>query len=563
MKVSAFAGLSILCLNLSGQTAPSAGNQEGRIEGKTINLLDRAPIEGVALALQPLSSPNAPQAKYSANSDQQGIFVIDHIKPGLYRLHASRDGFLEQNFGAKRITDLGTQLTLGSGQNLNALVFALTPQGVITGKVVGESGEPMKHVPITIIQRGYLPGKGNLRPVAGGGTNDLGEYRIVGLPPGNYYAQAHRGVATLSGLQITNATAPSAVLPTKPEENYVDTFYPNSLDFAGAIAFNVTAGAELRGMDIQLRKSRVFRVRGQVVDESGHTAIEAKVALTPTGRLGGVSTLGGPIVVGGKFEVPNIPPGSYDLLAEVTKSNETLYARQPVEVVDRNVTGIVIRMPNAVDVSGRMQMVAQQQSDGGVFPMRGVRLTLVAADGLSVGALPQAEMGSDGSFLFRRIVPDGYRLLFSRIPRGGYVKALFVGRQESTNGVIDLSFAGPLEIVMAMDSAEIAGSVVDARGNPAPGAIVTIAPSEASRQGRIELFRRTIADESGKFGFIVSPGSYRVFAWEDIDVDAPRNLEFLRFFEAGARTVSAFESGRATIQVKMLPFEGIAKTLGY
>ena len=120
-----------------------------------------------------------------------------------------------------------------------------------------------------------------------------------------------------------------------------------------------------------------------------------------------------------------------------------------------------------------------------------------------------------------------------------------------------------LVLVDILFRAEIAGSVVDARGNPAPGAIVTIAPSEASRQGRIELFRRTIADESGKFGFIVSPGSYRVFAWEDIDVDAPRNLEFLRFFEAGARTVSAFESGRATIQVKMLPFEGIAKTLGY
>jgi len=567
MNISGLAGLAILCLNLSAQIAASAGSQQARIEGKTVNLLDGAPIEGVALALQPLSFPGAPQAKYVANSDQHGAFVFDHLKPGAYRLHASRPGFLEQNFGAKRITDFGAQLALAPGQNLNALVFTLTPQGVITGQVSDESGKPMKNSPITLIQRGYLPGTSHLRPVAGGSTNDLGEYRIEGLSPGTYYAQARRGVATQTGLQITNADAPSALLPATPEESYVDTYYPNSVDFAGAIAFNITAGADLRGMDIQLRKSRVFRVRGQVVDESGHPAIDAKVALTPVDRGGsnvvGLGTFGGSHITGGNFEVVNIPPGSYELMAEVIKNNETLYARQPVTVVDRNVTGIVIRVPDPVDVSGHVQIVAQQQSNGGVFPMSGVLVTLAATDGLANGRLPQAEIEGDGSFLFRRIPPDRYRLLFSRIPLGGYVKALVVGRQESTNGVVDLSFGGPLEIVIAMDIAEIVGSVVDAKGNPAPGAILTIAPSEASRQGRIELFRRTIADESGKFRFSVSPGSYRVFAWEDIDVDAPRNLEFLRFFEAGARTVNAFESGRATVQVKMLPIEDIAKRLGY
>jgi hypothetical protein len=179
MNVSAFAGLAILGLNLSAQIATSGGSQEALIQGKMVNLVGSAPIEGVALALQPLSSHGAPQPKYVANSDQQGVFVIDHIKPGLYRLHASRAGFLEQNFGAKRITDLGTQLALGPGQNLNELVFRLTPEGVVTGQVIGEAGEPMKNVPITITQRGYLPGKSNLRPVAGGSTNDLGEYRIV------------------------------------------------------------------------------------------------------------------------------------------------------------------------------------------------------------------------------------------------------------------------------------------------------------------------------------------------------------------------------------------------
>ena len=52
MNISAFAGLAILCLNLSAQTA----SQEARIDGKMVNLVGSAPIEGVALALQPLSS---------------------------------------------------------------------------------------------------------------------------------------------------------------------------------------------------------------------------------------------------------------------------------------------------------------------------------------------------------------------------------------------------------------------------------------------------------------------------------------------------------------------------
>ena len=61
------------------------------------------------------------------------------------------------------------------------------------------------------------------------------------------------------------ASTVAAAPPDKPEEAYAATFFPSAKTDSLAQVVEVTAGQELPGIDIRMRKSQVFRIRGKVL----------------------------------------------------------------------------------------------------------------------------------------------------------------------------------------------------------------------------------------------------------------------------------------------------------
>jgi hypothetical protein len=55
-------------------------------------------------------------------------------------------------------------------------------------------------------------------------------------------------------------------LNREPQENYVLTYYPDSLDAATAVALDILPGTEFRSAEIRMRKARTFRISGKVVN---------------------------------------------------------------------------------------------------------------------------------------------------------------------------------------------------------------------------------------------------------------------------------------------------------
>ena len=73
---------------------------------------------------------------------------------------------------------------------------------------------------------------------------------------------------------------PLGVEPAGRETN-IATYYPSSLDPTGATSLNVLAGGELRGIDIRVRKGRVYSIRGKAVDEANDSAaVTTRVTLS-------------------------------------------------------------------------------------------------------------------------------------------------------------------------------------------------------------------------------------------------------------------------------------------
>src|SRR5262249_52929782 len=96
--------------------------------------------------------------------------------------------------------------------------------------------------------------------VGEGTTSDIGEYRVPDLPPGRYLV----ATAPRNNRMNTGPTPAGDPLPTNAEMAYAATYYPSTPDANAAIPVDGGYGTEMRGIDIRLVKTRVFRVRGKV-----------------------------------------------------------------------------------------------------------------------------------------------------------------------------------------------------------------------------------------------------------------------------------------------------------
>src|ERR1700676_3279655 len=141
------------------------------------------------------------------------------------------------------------------------LDFKLIPQGVITGRVTDADGDPMPGLQVFSMQTYRERGQRGLAPMGRAQTDDQGSFRIANLSPGAYYVSA-------DDAQSRQRAQDNTVRPGRVQNgaSNVTTYYPDSIDAAGATALQVVAGSELRGIDIRMRRERVFSIRGLTID---------------------------------------------------------------------------------------------------------------------------------------------------------------------------------------------------------------------------------------------------------------------------------------------------------
>jgi len=151
------------------------------IEGVVVKATTGDPLKKAVLTLTKVEEHGQPK---SAASDASGRFQLKNVEPGRYHLYASRNGYARREYGQRATHGSGTILTLTAGQHLKDISFRLTPAGVIAGHVYDEDGEPIAEAEVQALRFEYEKGQRKLRTSGETQTNDLGDYRLYGLEPG-------------------------------------------------------------------------------------------------------------------------------------------------------------------------------------------------------------------------------------------------------------------------------------------------------------------------------------------------------------------------------------------
>ena len=88
----------------------------------------------------------------------------------MYQMSAARNGFVALSYGATKPDGPSTPLSLSPGKHARDIVFRLTPNGVITGRVLDEDGEPVQGVSISAMRFHTMRGKRQLMPTMAMGS---------------------------------------------------------------------------------------------------------------------------------------------------------------------------------------------------------------------------------------------------------------------------------------------------------------------------------------------------------------------------------------------------------
>jgi hypothetical protein len=251
----------------------------------------------------------------------------------------------------------------------------------------------------------------------------------------------------------------------------------------------------------------------------------------------------------GNFELRNIVPGSYAIQANAGNST----ARLPIEVVNADLTNLVLSLSAGVTIQGRVQVAG-----GAPMPTTPVRIQLKPVfKGLPhfVGFVPAAQANpADGLFRFDRTLPGEYRATVQAA--GHYVKEVRFENSDALNSSFDLSEGRPLDptldIVLSPNVAQLDGIVMDDRGQPLPGAQAVLVPNQ--NRDRFELFKAGTTDQAGRFSMRdVAPGDYKLFAWDSLDNFAYFEPEFISKYETQGKAVHVDESARVSVETKVIP----------
>jgi hypothetical protein len=531
---------------------PTDPSQLATIEGKAVHISTGEPLRKVNLSLMGImTAPGGQRRQYAATTDAEGKFKIADIEPGRYVFAATRFGFARQTYGSRGGSGQGTNLTLAPAQKITDIVFKLTPQGVIMGRVVDEDGDPIPQVLVQTNRLRFLGGRRQMTPMGGSQSNDIGEFRIAGLMPGRYF------------LSATNRSGmfPDPTISSQPpaEEAYGTVYYPGAIDPAGAVAIDIQPGSEVRGADIRMVKQRVVRLRGRL-ENAGRQ--QTMIQLLPkvmdiTTMMDRNMTMARP---DGSFEMRSVRPGSYVLLAQVQDGDFRGFARLPVEVGDRHIDNLVMTVQPAFSINGRFRLEGQpqQQTQGQQSAAPAVRINLRPFDPnqmISFGGGSGA-VRDDGSFSLQSVVGDIYQVDAFGIPDGAYIKSARLGDLDVLEKGLDLTGGGAggvLEIVASMDGGQISGMVVNDKDETVTTAVVTLVP--ASGRARLQqYYKQANTDQSGSFVIRgLAPGDYRIFAWEEVDPMAWRDPEYVKPFEAKGKAVTIREKGFENVRLKWIP----------
>ncbi len=483
-----------------------------------------------------------------ATTDGNGMYELSELPAGRYQLTATKGSFVQLQYGQARPFEAGKPLQLADGQVAEHIDFNLPRGALVIGRVVDEFGEAVTDVQVTAMRYRYVAGRRLLGPVGRMvTTNDIGEFRLFGLAPGQYFLSA-----------TLRAGNPADV--SNDRSGYAPTYYPGTASLADAQRLTLGVGQVMSDVNLMLVPARLARVTGIAVDSDGKPlpgGLVGMVLATGGGGLTGLTLT--QIRADGSFTLSNVAPGEYTIRAVVPQtalaagaSPELISARITVEGDD--ITGLRLAGVKSMTVSGKVLLDGAAAAGASVPALQ---LVMVPELPDPIGPAGLAKVNEDLTFECR-VQPGRQFVRLGGQPKEVMLRAVRLNGSDVTDTGIELR-AGEdvpgLEVELTRQISQLSGTVADDKGRPVKDYSVIVFPRSADlwKTPASRFFGNSRPDQDGRFLVRALPaGEYRAVALDYLEPGAGLDPEFLERIQDRAQTFSIRDGEAKTIDLKLV-----------
>jgi protocatechuate 3,4-dioxygenase beta subunit len=555
-------------------------------------------IRGRVLAMETGAALRRAQVRISGSeilpktalTDGDGRFEFRDLPAGRFTMQATKSGFVTVSFGQTRPYESGRPIELADKQVLENSDIVMPRGSVIAGRIVDEFGEPVPDANVTAFRQTWSNGKRRLTPVGGrvAQTNDLGQFRLYGLPPGDYYVSASlRGGAEFMMMESMVAgfrTASSSTGPgpsaSSPSSGYAPTYFPGTPNPSDAQRISLGPGQENSSADFALTAVRLSKVSGIVIGSDGKPASGAMVNLIPR-QAADMILASHPTArtnQDGAFTLNNVTPGDYNLQANslhvVTSSeggNTMVFTMRsgpsgaatdpetgsiPVTVAGEDLPNIILVTAKGGKAAGKLTF------EGGSKPpsLSSIRVSAVGTDdGPSIsfgGGAGSGSVKDDGTFELTGL--SGHKLIrVNGLPPGWVLKSVRYNGTDITDTGAEFragEAATGLEVVATSRGTTITGGVTGDNGSPLKDYTVVIF-SDDEEMWRVPMSRWVTGsrpDQEGRFKVTNLPaGTYHAVAVEYIAQGEWGDPDLLARLKGKGRRFTLNEGGAENLDLKL------------
>jgi hypothetical protein len=528
----------------------------------------------------------------TTTTDDRGAFTFRALPTGQFELQAFKNAYLRASYGAMRPDRAGTPIVLKDGEAIADLAMTIVRGGVITGVVRDLRGRPMPGADVRVLRLGYnaVTGERTLGAPSSASTaftDDRGEYRAFGLPPGGYLVlvppppssgRSNQDIRQLTAQDVRQAlqaartggaaTPGAAVLPplssTSPRVNFAPIFHPGVTDLAAAVTIPLGTSEERTGVDVTIQLVATATVSGTVTSPSGPLPQLLSVGLVPAGAhtemlagagLRGVSTQLRP---DGTFSFGGVAPGTYTVKTIVGRGRAaapdgpTRWAAADVHVAGDDVW-IPLTLQPGVPINGR---VVFEDSQPTAAELQSLSFMLVAPGaGGRIQSSGGGRVDAQGRFQFASATPDSYRWVMTWNAPGASarwtVKSSTANGREAFEAPLRLNPNEPMEwtVTFTDTPTTLTGVFQDPGGRAATEYYILVFPSDRNywTPGSRRI-RTTRPATDGAFTMKgLPPGEYLLAALPDLEAGEWNDPTLLEQLVRASATIT-LRDGETTTQ---------------
>src|SRR5579864_5257843 len=508
------AGASIAAQTPAAPPATSVGNY--RIAGTVVSKLDGHPLARARITVRDTKDPQKFESLVTA---EDGKFEFTAVPAGKYALNGAKRGFIAASYDEHE--QFSTAIVTGANLDTENLVLRLAPTAIISGKLLDETGDPIRNATVTLYYDDHSSGVNQIRQFRVAQTDDQGSYEIPNIMPGTYFLSAsarpwyavHPNLnspdSPANGKPAGTADAPS--LDRSLDVAYPLTYYSDVTDADSSTPIPIRGGERLQ-VDVHLNPvpslHLFFRVpnngnKGDIFPRLEQPAFDGSTFLPNDGIR---------MVSPGLVELTGIPAGRYNVRffgagsgfqmsgVDLTKDGEEMDASKAEALstvkISVQVSGEATPPPHLI-----VGLRSGSRVFAGVQPISSKGEAELAQ--IAAGHYDVLVWGSNKPYSIAHISAEGAEV-------SGHSLTVTAGSSPS----VSLTVVG--------GSLNVEGKAQRA-GKPFAGAMVVLVPRNP--EGNRSLFRRDQSDLDGTFNLQnVVPGSYTVLAIEngwDLDWSQP------------------------------------------